>query len=153
MEYSFLKKIFLSLFILRERASRGGAEGERIPSRLRAVSTEATVGVKPMNREIMTWAKTKSWIPNHLSHPGTPRSNILNLSLVNLFLEGTVNLQNCIQMWFFSHIYILQGSWFVVLITISVVSVITLTPQFENHYYIKQTEWLVQFWPFLRSVS
>ena len=55
------------MFILRERerereftclqAGRGrGREGERerIPSRLHAVSTEPDVGLKPLNREIMT---------------------------------------------------------------------------------------------------
>ena len=39
----------------RERTSRRGrgAEGERIPSRLHAVSAEPDMGLKPMNREIM----------------------------------------------------------------------------------------------------
>ena len=38
--------------------NRGGTEregeGERIPSRLHAVSTEPDAGLKPANREIMT---------------------------------------------------------------------------------------------------
>ena len=39
----------------RERTSRRGrgAEGERIPSRLRAVSAEPDMGLEPTNREIM----------------------------------------------------------------------------------------------------
>ena len=43
---------------MRARASRGGAERERererIPSRLRAVSTEPVMGLQFTNREIMT---------------------------------------------------------------------------------------------------
>ena len=49
---------FKCLFILRERerASKGGAEreGDRIPSRLHAVSAEPNMGLKPTNCEIMT---------------------------------------------------------------------------------------------------
>ena len=54
--------IYLFLFILRERErererDRWGdseREGERIPSRLCAVSTEPDMGLEPTNREIMT---------------------------------------------------------------------------------------------------
>ena len=44
---------FLSFFTL---FGEGGAEreGERIPSRLHAVSTEPNEGLEPMNHEIMT---------------------------------------------------------------------------------------------------
>ena len=55
--YISLKKFFLSLFILRDRESRGGAEKrgrERNPSRLRAVSEEPDVGPELMSHEIMT---------------------------------------------------------------------------------------------------
>ena len=50
---------FLSLFIYFERErglEQGGAEreGERIPSRLQAVSTEPNSGLDPTSREIMT---------------------------------------------------------------------------------------------------
>ena len=47
-------------------------EQERIPSRLHTVSTEPYVGLSLMNREIMTGAKIKSWMPNLLSSPGAP---------------------------------------------------------------------------------
>ena len=54
MSRSFYLKKFLNLFI--ERESRGGAEreGERIPSRLCAVSVELDAGIDPTNCEIMT---------------------------------------------------------------------------------------------------
>ena len=42
----------------REREGEGGAE--RIPSRLRIVSTEPNVGLELTNREIMTLAEMKS---------------------------------------------------------------------------------------------
>ena len=84
--------VFLSLFILwerqrererererqRQRQSTRAGEGqrererERIPRRLCIVSTESNMGLKPMNHEIMTWAKVKSWTVNWLSHPGAP---------------------------------------------------------------------------------
>ena len=50
----FLKKFKFILSILRERVYGGGEERERIPSRLCAVSAEPNVGLKPMNREVMT---------------------------------------------------------------------------------------------------
>ena len=57
-----------------ERHFRRGRERrrERIPSRLCVVSTEPDGGLKPPNHEIMTWAKTKSWMLNRLSHPDAP---------------------------------------------------------------------------------
>ena len=55
----------------RERVSKQGKGSERgrerIPSRLCPVSTEPDVGLKLMNREIMT-AETKSWVCDRLSH-------------------------------------------------------------------------------------
>ena len=57
----FVKNIYLFIFERqrereRERESRGGAErgGERIPSRLCTVSSEADAGLEPMDCEIMT---------------------------------------------------------------------------------------------------
>ena len=44
--------------------------GERILSQFCTISTEADVGLKLMNCEIMTWAKIKSQMFNQLSHPG-----------------------------------------------------------------------------------
>ena len=64
-----LNFFYVYLFILRERererasehASGGGVEreGERISSRLHAISAEPDAGVKFMNSEIMTWAKNQ----------------------------------------------------------------------------------------------
>ena len=51
---------------MRKRESKQGMGRERgrerIPSRLHAVSTEPDAGLKFMNHEIMTRAKTKSWM-------------------------------------------------------------------------------------------
>ena len=49
-----------------------GRERGRIPSRLCTVSPEPDAGLEPTNREIMTWAETKSRTLNRLSHPGAP---------------------------------------------------------------------------------
>ena len=48
---------------MRESMSRVGGEreGDRIPSRLEAVSAEHNVGLKLKNCEVMTEAKIKSW--------------------------------------------------------------------------------------------
>ena len=78
---SFKKPFFFKayLFILRERESmsREGRqrEKERIASRLHAVSSESNTGLDLTNQEIMTWAETKSWTPNRLSHPGAPHKD------------------------------------------------------------------------------
>ena len=61
--------------ILRERVSRERqreTEREKIPSSLRAVSTEPDVGLEVMNHEIMTQAKIQSPMLNQLSHPDAP---------------------------------------------------------------------------------
>ena len=47
-------------------------EGQRIPSRLHAVSAEPDAGPKPTNQEIMTRAGIKRRVLNLLSHPGAP---------------------------------------------------------------------------------
>ena len=52
---------------------------ERIPSRLHTVSTEPPTGLELRNHEIMTWAKTKSWPFNQLSHPRDPVHYLLRL--------------------------------------------------------------------------
>ena len=46
--------IFLSLVIYPEGVRGGKREGDRIPSRLRAVNTEPNAGLKLTNHEIMT---------------------------------------------------------------------------------------------------
>ena len=62
----------------REHEWGKGAERERqrIPSRLRAVSTEPDVGLELTNGEIMTRAETKSQMPYRLSHPGDRRATL-----------------------------------------------------------------------------
>ena len=82
--------IFLSLFIYlfweRERGRPWEGEGqrergkERISIRLCTVSAELNVRLKLGTCEIMTWAGTKSWPFNQLSHPGT--------TLVSVFKTG-----------------------------------------------------------------
>ena len=57
---------------MRKRGRGRERRGERIPSRLRADSTEPHAGLDPMNREIMTLVETRSRMPNQLSHPGAP---------------------------------------------------------------------------------
>ena len=57
-------------------------EGDRIPSRLRAVSTEPDAGLKPKNCEIMTCVEIKSWTLNRLSHPGAPKSQFRLLIMI-----------------------------------------------------------------------
>ena len=52
-----LKKFFLMfIYFERKRAGEGQRESERerIPSRLHTASIEPDLGLKPMNREIMT---------------------------------------------------------------------------------------------------
>ena len=73
---SFFKIYFMYFW---ERESKQGEEQqerERIPSRL-PTECGAPLGAQSHDPEIMTWAKTKSWMLNWLSHSGTP----LNLSL------------------------------------------------------------------------
>ena len=64
------------IYFERERectSGRGTERGrQRIPSRLHAISREPHKELKPMNHEIMTWAKIKNWRLNQLSHPGIP---------------------------------------------------------------------------------
>ena len=49
---------------------RGRRRGERIPSRLHAVSTEPQAGLDPTKREIMVRVMIKNQMLNQLSHPG-----------------------------------------------------------------------------------
>ena len=67
------------LFIFEKECGEGQRERgrERILSRLCAVSAELDVRLELMNREIMTWAKTKRQMLNQLSHPGALRERIL----------------------------------------------------------------------------
>ena len=54
--------------------SGGEAErGERIPSRLSAVSAVPIAGLKLTNREIVTGAETKNLTLYRLGHPGAHR--------------------------------------------------------------------------------
>ena len=66
----------LFIYFERDRQHEWGKDSDRgrdrIPSMFCTASTEADVGLEPTNREIMTWAKTKSQMPNRLNHPGTP---------------------------------------------------------------------------------
>ena len=78
--------IFLSLFIYFERRGRERWR-KRISSRLHTVSTEPDEGLDPMNHEIMTWAKIKSWMLNHLRYPGTPIYSFKNFCFKNLHWE------------------------------------------------------------------
>ena len=66
----FFKEDFQKFFREHACTKRGGAERERIPSRLSAVSAEPDTGLDPTNCEIMTLAKIKSWTLSWLSHPG-----------------------------------------------------------------------------------
>ena len=54
-----------------EKEEQRGRESERLSSRLHA-QHETQPGALSHNSEIMTWAKTKGWIFNQLSPPGTP---------------------------------------------------------------------------------
>ena len=70
--------IFLCLFFERERESKPGRGRYKGRERSQAGSmlsgeglTQA--GLEPMNREILTLAKSKSQMLNQLSHPGTPK--------------------------------------------------------------------------------
>ena len=65
---------FLSLFILRERASKRGGETETIPGRLHPASEELDAGLKLTNSEIMTRVDIKSQTFNGLSRSGAPSS-------------------------------------------------------------------------------
>ena len=51
---------------------RGRERRGRIPSRLRAVSTEPDAGLELTNCKTMTWAETKSRRLRWVRHPGTP---------------------------------------------------------------------------------
>ena len=60
MNFIYSKKFFKFIYLLCERQRKQAGEGqrererERIPSRLHAVSAKPEVGLKLMNREIMT---------------------------------------------------------------------------------------------------
>ena len=73
--------------------SRGGAERgrKRIPSRLRAVSTEPYVGLELRKREIMTRTEIKSRLPNWLSHPDAPGDEVY----CNTYLQHFPHFFNC----------------------------------------------------------
>ena len=70
------------------QASRGGAEreGERIPSRLHAVSAEPNVGLKLTNREIVTRVKSSQML-SQLSHLGTLRVCLFLINIDRAFSQ------------------------------------------------------------------
>ena len=74
-----------------KQAWEGQKGRERIPSRVCTVSTEPDVGLKFMNPEIMTWAKTKSQRINWLSHPYTPTAGVSE-EMNRLILEFYVKM-------------------------------------------------------------
>ena len=53
------------------RAQAG--EGQREPQAASALCATPNAGLDLTDREIMTGAEIKSWAPNQLSHPGTPK--------------------------------------------------------------------------------
>lgn len=59
-------------------------EGERIPSRLHAVSTELHMGLEFTNDEMITPAGIKSQMLSRLSHPGTPTFFLLYCAVLNI---------------------------------------------------------------------
>ena len=74
-----LKKLFLSLFILREKererssmSGLGTEQGRENFKQVCTVSVEPSMGLELTNYEIMTWPKIKSQTLNWLSHPGNP---------------------------------------------------------------------------------
>ena len=60
-----------------ERGTETQRQRERIPRRLRAISSEPDAGLDPMNREIMTWAEIKSRTLSRLSCPGALETRVL----------------------------------------------------------------------------
>ena len=56
------------------QSRRGGAKrkGER-ESQAGAASMEPDAGLRPTNREIVTWAEIQSQMPNRLNPSGVPR--------------------------------------------------------------------------------
>ena len=75
----YFKSLFMYFERERERSHEQGMGRERIPTRLPTVSTESDMGLKPTNHEIKTWAKTKSWMQNWLSHPGASRKGCFSI--------------------------------------------------------------------------
>ena len=69
----------------RENYQGKGRKRERESQTGSALSAQSpNVWLEPMNCEIMTQAKIKSWILNRLSHPGVPEHVTLNLGVVGL---------------------------------------------------------------------
>ena len=86
----FFLSLFIYLFREREReracecvrthAHKRGRGRERVrertPSRLHTSRAEPDTGLQPPNCKIVTWAKTKSWTLNQLSHQGMLKSRL-----------------------------------------------------------------------------
>lgn len=76
----FLLHLFLNLLTVRVQAEAGERERVRESQASSALSVQRTaVGAQTWNREIVTWADTKSWMPNRLNHTGAPHVCILSL--------------------------------------------------------------------------
>ena len=82
---------YVYLFFEREREREREAPGEgqrdrgreRIPSRALHCQCRASVGLELTNHEIITWAKTRSWMLYPLSYPGSLEQ--VNSFFFNLF--------------------------------------------------------------------
>ena len=63
-----------------EGQRKGGVGWERGESQAGSMrSTKPSTGLIPMNHDIMTWAKIKSWMLNQLSHPGIPKQTLIRV--------------------------------------------------------------------------
>ena len=94
-----LKKIFFSVYFWRERQSMGGGGAEREGDRIWSSLQSLTQGLNSRNREIVSWAETKSWTHYRLSHPGAPPFKILNLILHFLVLLLSLPSPNLVNSW------------------------------------------------------
>ena len=83
------------------RAGVGGAEGQRILSKLHTQHI-AWQGAQSHDPEIMTWAKIKSQSFNRLSQPGTPQSKYSSTSSHSL--ESLVSL-DLTEIWVISRLF------------------------------------------------
>ena len=88
---------FFVMFYLFLREHKLEREGQRIWSRLCTVSTEPDTGLKLMNHEIVTWAR--SWRLNRLSHPGTPPCPLFK----GRPLEKPLHVPSWMVLWFLSN--------------------------------------------------
>ena len=108
----FFKILFLKAYF-RETAWWGGADGEeeRESSKRLPVQCGAKHRAWFHDSEIMTWAKTTSWTINQLSHSGTPKILLSNLStqcraqVHNPEIKSHVPLTEPVRCPWFCHIF------------------------------------------------